>query len=226
MTRLLLADVQPLEDPEVFGRLYGNASPLRRAAADSFRFRKDKLLSIGAAALLDRGLAAFGLREKDMSYGRNEYGKPFFPDAPGIHFNISHSSTKVAVAFSDSPVGCDIEQIADIDLAVAERFFSRGEYESLMGMPPGERRKAFFRYWTLKESYMKAAGLGLRLPPESFSVYPGQDGRASAGGNLPLKEFELLCPETFEGYECALCRKPEDNVPEICIFTDWNTTSL
>lgn len=224
MTKLLLSDVQPLDDPAVFGRLYANASPERRRAADSFRFRKDKSLSIGAAALLDRGLIAIGLREKDMRYGRNRYGKPFFPDMPRIHFSISHSSTKVAVAFSDAPVGCDIEQVADIDLAVAERFFSRVEYEALMGMMPRERTKAFFRYWTLKESYMKAAGLGLRLPTESFSVYPGQDSRASADGNLPLKEFELLSVESFEGYECALCRHPEENVPKICIFTDWYTS--
>lgn len=205
MIRLLLSDVRQLEDPEVFARVYDNASSERRAAADKFRFAKDRNLSIGAAALLDYGLSAFGLREKDMTYGRNAYGKPFFLNAPEIHFNISHSGSKVAVALSDREVGCDIEQIADIEMEVGERFFCRDEYEEMMSETDFEaRRKAFFRFWTLKKSYMKAAGLGMSLPPASFSVKGGIPG------------FAFITPPSFDGYATALCYNPECGIPEVC----------
>lgn len=203
MTRLLLADVLPLQDPAFFAELYGNASCERRKIADSFRFMKDRMLSIGAAALLDTGLRAFGLRERDMSYGRAEYGKPFFLNAPDIHFNISHSSTKVAVALSDSEIGCDIEEVGSFDPDVAKMSLSREEYEAVMaGESPDARCAAFFRYWTLKESYMKATGRGLSLPPGSFSI-------------LGVEGFVFMTPHSFEGYECALCYKPGSGTPEV-----------
>ncbi len=215
MTRLLLADVTPLEEPEVYARAYAGCSAERRSAADVFRFGKDRRLSIGAALLLDRGLAAYGLKERDMIYGHGAFGKPFFINAQDIHFSISHSGNKVAVAFSDSEVGCDIEMIGDADLTLAQMFFSRSEYETLLSMGEElERRKAFFRCWTLKESYMKAIGKGLNIAPESFSVFPGP---AVSGGMLEDSGFVFLSPESFPGYECSLCFKPENTEPEVIL---------
>lgn len=202
MIKLLLADVLPLDNPAVYDLLYDSASSERRAAADSFRFRKDRNLSLGAAALLDRGLRAFGFYESDMSYGHTDKGKPFFLNAPDIHFNISHSSSKVAVALSDREVGCDIEEISDIDLAVAERYFHRAEYEAIMAENGQEKRwRAFFRYWTLKESYMKATGIGLSLPVVAEP--------------LPHEVFTFISPDSFPGYECALCYRPESGIPQV-----------
>ena len=215
MTRLLLADVTPLEEPEVYSRAYAGCSAERRSAADFFRFGKDRRLSIGAALLLDRGLAAYGLKERDMIYGYGADGKPFFINAPDIHFSISHSGHKVAVAFSDSEVGCDIEMIGDFDLTVAQMFFSRIEYEALLSIEEYlERRHAFFRCWTLKESYMKAIGKGLNIAPESFTVFPGS---TVSGGTLEDTGFAFLTPESFPGYECSLCFKPEDTDPEVLL---------
>lgn len=212
MIRLLLADVRPLEDPAAYAELYGRASSVRKAAADSFRFGKDRRLSIGAAALLDISLGAAGLREKDMEYGFSANGKPYFLNAPWLHFSVSHSGTKVAAVFSDREVGCDIEEVADIDLTVAERFFHPEEYLAIMASGgPQERSREFFRYWTLKESYMKATGLGMSLPPQSFSVCP-EAGTCTGG---PDCGFSFFSPGSFAGYECAVCFRQPAGVPEV-----------
>lgn len=213
MIRLLLADVMPLADTAAYQRLHDRLSPERRMAADSFKFIKDRRLSLGATALIDLGLRPFGLKEREVSYGRGAYGKPYFINAPHIHFNISHSSTKVAVAFSDMEVGCDIEAITDMDMSVAERFFCSEEYLAILTPDnPYGRNQAFFRYWTLKESYMKATGLGLSLPPESFSVH---NGCSAVGDRLPDSGFVLKSLDTFAGYECAVCYRPEAGIPEV-----------
>lgn len=212
MIRLLLADVLPLDDPAVYDALYEGASPERRALADAFRFAKDRRLSIGAAALLDKGLSAFGLREKDMSYGKTAYGKPFFVNAPDIHFNISHSGTKVAVALSDAEVGCDIEQAAEIGMDVAGRYFSPAEYEAVVSQDSeGARLREFYRYWTLKESYIKATGFGLSMPLKSFTVTVDASGNASVCGS----PYSFLSMELPEGYHVALCYRPESGDPLI-----------
>ena len=216
MIKLLLADVLPLDDSAVYDGIYGRVSLERRSVADSFRFRKDRLLSLGAAALLDLGLAEFGLCEKDMSYGRTEHGKPFFKNAPDVHFSISHSSSKVAVAFSDREVGCDIEEVAEIDLAVAERFFSPAEYEAIMQKEGSDvRLKEFFRYWTLKESYMKAIGMGMSLPPNSFTLSEGAAGYEVFVGAPFDRGFAFKTPDSFKGYECAICYRPGSGVPQV-----------
>ncbi len=215
MTRLLLADVTPLEEPEVYERAYAGCSAARRSTADNFRFGKDRRLSIGATLLLDRGLAAYGLKERDMVYGYGADGKPFFINAQDIHFSISHSGNKVAVAFSDREVGCDIEMIGDIDMTIAQLFFSRSEYEALLSIGDElERRHAFFRCWTLKESYLKAIGKGLTIAPESFTVFPDS---AVSGGTIEDTGFVFLTPESFPGYECSLCFRPENSAPEVSV---------
>ena len=253
MIRLLLADVLPLEDPAAYATLYREASPERRRVADSFRFVKDRNLSIGAAALLDRGLGAFGLRERDMKYGRSTKGKPFFLNAPEIHFSISHSGTKVAVALGDEEIGCDIEQAVAEQLSaqsaeheaakcleLAGRFFRHEEYLVIKAAgSPVDRIRMFYRCWTLKESYMKATGLGIALPPDSFSVAAlctGLSGfvghalsRAAApdlsdtAGSEPMntflstscQDFVFYTPECFEWYMCALCCRPDAGEPAL-----------
>ena len=41
-------------------------------------------------------------------------GKPYFPDHPDVHFNLSHTAGAVLVALSDRPVGVDIERIRPV----------------------------------------------------------------------------------------------------------------
>ena len=68
-------------------------------------------------------------------------------------------------------VGVDVEytkrqnRLSD----VAARFFSPAECRSLGRLPPERRHDRFFAYWTLKESYIKARGLGLAIPLSQFS---------------------------------------------------------
>ena len=233
MISLLLADVLPLEDPAVYASLYDMTSPERRRAADSFRFMKDRMLSVGASALLDTGLRKFGLREQDMIYGRSEHGKPFFLNAPDIHFNISHSATKVAVAFSDREVGCDIEEAfcarlsgqsvereAAKCLEMAGRFFRQEAYLAIKAIEnPPERIRVFYRCWTLKESYMKTTGLGMTMAPDSFSVAALCTCESGSLSPKVVDGFVFYTFDSFEGYECALCSKPEAGPPEVRIVT-------
>ena len=66
-------------------------------------------------------------------------------------------------------VGVDVE-ITDpeIDLNIARNYFYNSEYENIMKSDnPSEE---FFKYWVLKESYMKYTGLGFNLSLDSFEI--------------------------------------------------------
>ena len=108
------------------------------------------------------------------SMEKDSCGKPYFPDYPWIHFNLSHTRGFVCCALSETEVGVDVERRRP--QKYQERIlgrFSEEEQRLWRAAPSSERERLFFRMWVLKESYVKADGRGLRIPLDSFSVLPG-----------------------------------------------------
>jgi 4'-phosphopantetheinyl transferase len=60
-------------------------------------------------------------------------------------------------------VGIDLEYMREdfATIEVAERFFSKDEFEALKATPNDRRAEAFFNRWSRKESYIKAIGMGV-----------------------------------------------------------------
>ncbi len=92
--------------------------------------------------------------------------------------SLSHSGNYVAVAIDRLAVGIDIEQIRPCNDSLIKRFFTEAEkrYIGIHSGTNGEasgsesRDRSFTEIWTLKESFMKAVGMGLSLGPDTFSV--------------------------------------------------------
>lgn len=115
----------------------------------------------------------------DLHFTRNELGKPVLsenelPNGGQVQFNLSHCKSHAAIAVSnDIPVGVDAESfdrsVQDLD-GIAERFFSADEKAFIFTSAGEERRKAFFKCWTMKEAYLKALGHGITVPLSGFSV--------------------------------------------------------
>src|SRR5262249_32264065 len=70
-------------------------------------------------------------------------------------------------------VGVDVEDMTrpGETVEVAEQFFSSTEVATLRALPSSAQRHRFFEYWTLKEAYIKARGMGLAIPLEQFSFH-------------------------------------------------------
>lgn len=147
-------------------KVWNSVSKERIKKAGEFFYKKDKLLSIGAELLLKHTLEKIDVF--DPIFGTDRYGKPYLRNYSNVHFNLSHSERYVACAVSDSPIGVDIEYIHDIDLNVAKHFFYNSEYEYILSN--SNKKRAFFRLWVLKESYMKMTGMGFRLAPSEFCI--------------------------------------------------------
>ena len=110
-----------------------------------------------------------GLQNKTLLFLTNQYEKPYLANISDIHFNISHSGNFVVCALSDKTVGIDIEQVKPVELKIAKRFFSAGEYE-FIAAKADNKTLAFYKIWTMKESYVKWEGKGLSMPLKSFNV--------------------------------------------------------
>ncbi len=71
----------------------------------------------------------------------------------------------------DLEIGVDVEDTErkSETVGVADRFFSPREVAALHALPEAAQRGRFFDYWTLKEAYIKARGMGLAIPLDQFS---------------------------------------------------------
>ncbi len=169
-------DAQELNDNRCFTQSYQMLSPDRRRKVDSYLRMKDKKMSLAAGLLMDCGLSAYGLREREVVTACGKNGKPYLPGEPHIHFNLSHSENMALAVFAGTETGCDIEKIQEADMALAEKFLHPGEYAYIARQPKGiQRNEAFYRIWTLKESFVKSVGAGIMLPFHFFEmcILPG-----------------------------------------------------
>ncbi len=165
-----------------------------------------------------------GVAPERLAFTYGERGKPDL--APSLQtprplfFNLSHSHELALVGVTRArEVGVDVEHLKPMSdlLRIAERFFAPEETAALLGLPATEHERAFFRCWTRKEAYLKAVGVGLAAPLDSFLVTlaPGEAARmlslrgdAAAGERWRLAHLEpaagYLGAVAVEGVDLAL----------------------
>lgn len=114
---------------------------------------------------------------RKWNFQRNSFGKPVLLQSPSkkpLCFNLSHTRKVLAMAFAyGHDLGIDVESVhRELNhLDVARSLFSRVELSRLMGQDAAARPLQFFRYWTLKEAFVKAKGIGLSYPTRSFTIH-------------------------------------------------------
>lgn len=159
----------------LFARWRGLISAEERARAEgclSARTRREQLI---ARALVRTTLSRYAdVDPRDWAFRANRWGRPEVDapaHAPPIHFNLAHTDGLIVCAVAwDRDVGVDVEDAARErpTLEIAADFFAPREVAALLGTPSSEQRERFFDYWTLKEAYIKARGMGLAIPLDQF----------------------------------------------------------
>lgn len=122
--------------------------------------------------LLCNALESHGYGKDDLKLLRyNKYDRPYL--APDIDFNISHSGDFVMCAIGENiKLGVDIEQAKKFDFAALKNVMTDEQWEDIHQSP--SPMKAFYDYWTIKESVIKAEGEGLSIPLLDIHVKNGQ----------------------------------------------------
>lgn len=177
----------------------------RQEKVDNFIFDKDKKLSSGVYLLLKKMLDEENIDDPIIETEKD--GKPYISNYENIHFNMSHAGRMVACAISDEEIGIDIEKIDPlIDMKIAQTFFYNSEYDNIK--KSDNRVDQFFKYWVLKESYMKYTGLGFLLDLDKFEIVI-DDGKTKVKNQNPeLKENEDDVKFSYfdlNQYKLAIC---------------------
>jgi 4'-phosphopantetheinyl transferase len=148
-----------------------------------FYFETDRRRYLVTRALLRTVLSRYApLEPTQWMFSTNGYGKPEIANAQGrkqkLAFNLSHTRSLIALGITRGrALGVDVENFrrrkAAID--VADHFFAPQEVAALSAEPAEKQQYRFFEYWTFKEAYIKARGMGLALPLDKFSFHYSDD---------------------------------------------------
>jgi len=145
------------------------------ARLERFRFERDRRIHLATRVLVRTVLSRYeSVPPAAWRFAAGEQGRPEI-DSPesSLRFNLSNARGLVVCAVARAiDLGVDVEPLDRVvPLEVAERFFSPAEFEALRALPEEARPQRFLDLWTLKESYIKARGLGLSLPLDRFSFF-------------------------------------------------------
>lgn len=166
--------------PAVAASWAGLLSADERLRWQRFVRAEDRCRFLLVRALVRTVLAReLGLLPQALVFQADTHGKPrvVVPGGGTLQFNLSHTRGLSVLAVSrQAEVGVDVEAAGrHVELlALARRYFATPEVLALEDLAPGPQRELFFALWTLKEAWVKAKGLGLRVPLDEFSFHgPG-----------------------------------------------------
>ena len=201
-----IVEPETIREPALLQRYEGLLSPEERERQRRFFFARHRHAYLVSHALLRVTLSRYApLEPAAWTFARNQYGRPEIAAGGPRHlrFNLSHTEGLAALAVTrERDVGVDVEDTwrQGQTVEIAERYFARREVAALRALPASEQRDRFFDYWTLKEAYLKARGLGLSLPLAHFAFHlqPGHAPRICFDGQLSddpdAWQFALLDP--------------------------------
>jgi 4'-phosphopantetheinyl transferase len=193
------------------------------AQGQRFHFAIDRRRYLVTRALLRCTLSRYvDIDPADWRFAVNQYGRPHIASASGraadMHFNVSHTNSLMVVGVSvRRALGVDTENVTRRESLVhlADRFFAEHEAAALKSLALAQQHVRFFEYWTLKEAYIKARGMGLSIPLDHFSFDMSQPSSIALSVDPRLGDdaarwafWQWLLDD---GYLLALCaeRTPE-----------------
>lgn len=108
----------------------------------------------------------------DIILKQDEWGRPYIKSlGVNFDFNVSHCDGLVVVALSpNGSIGIDVEAVdPGVDLSIGQSYFCPEEGAQLNDLPDQDKPARFFEFWTLKEAYLKALGVGLSAGLQTIS---------------------------------------------------------
>ena len=195
-----IEDVQTIEMSDLQDML-AFVSRERLERIERYRLIYGQVQSVLAYLLFRYGLIRdYGITEIP-TIAKEKMGKPFLPQFSDLHFNLSHCRTAVACGFSSKPIGVDVQHLVPYKESVVRFFMTPTEAEQISR---ADESREFTRMWTVKESYGKYLGMGIRYPMSSTTVAEGTDPRGFFIKSYCMKDYYL-----------SVCAEEEQNLCEV-----------
>lgn len=157
-------------------------TPDEQQAAERFGREEPQTAYVVTRAALRTVLARLlRTNPRDVSLEQGANGKPRLAAVAGdlpLQFNVAHTPGLALLAVARNvEVGVDVERLRSVRKIeeIAHRYFTADEFEVIRSAAPTRWNAVFLSYWTRKEAILKAIGLGLQYPLDSFSLPEGDE---------------------------------------------------
>ncbi|WP_080898348.1 4'-phosphopantetheinyl transferase family protein [Variovorax paradoxus] len=196
-------------------------TPQELQQKDRFHFARDRYRYLMTRVLVRSVLSRYApIRPNDWRFVNGPFGRPRIEgpgleETRGLDFNLSHTAGLIVLAVArDIELGIDVENTRrSAVLEAVDHYFASAEALSLGALPAALQPHRFFELWTLKESYIKARGMGLQIPLDSFAF------ALDAPGDIG---FTLADPhdDTAHRWHFRQLQPTRDHMVAICSSTD------
>jgi len=207
-------------DPEQLAYYASILSPEERARHQRFHFDRDRHLFLVSHALVRKVLSSY--IEFDPSawqFSGNEFGRPEISN-PGfslpLRFNLSHTPGLAAcVVTLHEDCGIDAEKLhaRGDQTGVAEKMFAAPEQAALKKLEGQAFLERFLVYWTLREAYCKALGVGIAHSRKDYSF-------EIAGREQWVIRFDSPLRGQGEHWQFTILRPGADHMVAVAIHSE------
>ncbi|MDQ0073664.1 4'-phosphopantetheinyl transferase [Variovorax boronicumulans] len=207
-------------DPALDATYRALLTPQELQQKDRFHFPRDRHRYLLTRVLVRTILSRYApIDPHDWRFANGPFGRPRIDVSPdieeahGLDFNLSHTAGLIVLAIARNiELGVDVENIRrPAVLEAVDHFFAPAEAKSLGALPAASQPHRFFELWTLKESYIKARGMGLQIPLDSFAF--ALDNAGDIG-------FSLADPHGNAAWHFQQLQPTPDHMVALCTSTD------
>ena len=197
-----------------------------------FHFENDRRRYLQTRALVRTVLSRYAaIAPSDWTFTTNAYGRPQVSNTEALgaelSFNISHTRSLIVLGVTGGrALGVDVENIAtrSAPIDVADRYFAADEVAELACTDVAQQHYRFFEYWTFKESYIKARGMGLSIPLDKFGFSYPSDTSVSLAVHPELgddaRRWLLWQFQPTPEYLVAMCAERTEGDPPTVVVRD------
>ncbi len=206
---------------------YSSLSSAEQTRAQQYKFAKDRILYQAAHHFLRATLSRYAEIAPDAwYYSHNQYGKPAVanPGHTQLQFNLSHTRGLISCAISlNRAVGVDVESARPLSdlVGISHRVYVGPELADVLAHSGAAQDTRFYTYWTLKESYIKARGMGLYLPLKQFHFTAADNGlwqlhcAAELNDNGKHWHCQALALSQSDYLACIVASQPTSTEPTL-----------
>lgn len=227
---LWLCFYEEIRDRALLNEYWALLSAEERRKQRRFYFERDRHRYLVTRAMVRTVLSKYAdLAPEQWLFATNPYGRPEVAnedtDARSLSFNLSHTSGLIVLGVTRSrAIGVDVENVCEQRAAVeiADRFFAPEEVSALRTLPAQEQGRRFFEYWTLKEAYIKARGMGLSIPLDRFAFDLEERGAIRLTIDPSLEDYpgrwtfwQLAADEQCQVAICAARSRSRSYSPQV-----------
>jgi 4'-phosphopantetheinyl transferase len=182
-----------------------------------FHFDKDRHLFLVSHALVRKVLSSYvDVDPADWQFSAGRHGRPEIAGPAGIpalRFNLTHTAGLAGCLVTlDTDCGIDAELISrrgDL-LAIAGKMFADSELVMLKKLDGRAFLEQFFIFWTLREAYCKALGVGLGFSKKDYAFETGSDDGVKI-------RFDAPAGDAGEHWQFTILKPGADHVVAVAV---------